>query len=202
MGMSAVLTDFERLLAERAAPIHNLLATPGPEPAYVERVLAQRWDVAPAEVVAWFSWHNGWRVRPPGVTEGLIGPWHPLTIDEAVAEADRVMERASPRLQAYYPSAWLPVVEVTGSGQRNCQLIIDLSGGPHAVLRDPWGEPPQPVATSLRQVVEGWVSLLRLDVVRWNDESESWSYKTGFNDDDPRGGLLLYSGTYLDIPLY
>ena len=180
-GLREMLPEFEQRLRTQGAPVLDLLA-PGLDADEVTATLEASFGTAPAELVEWFSWHNGLAASPPTpfnpYERVLIGRWRQYSLSEAVHYVKEGVQWAGGPTDG---SAWLPLVAgLQGQGQGQGMLIASWHRPEQvAVVRSAWGDFPTgpPLAHSVAGLVAAWLSVL--EGLRWDPNTKTWEAQKG-----------------------
>lgn len=166
---------------------------PGQSPEETRRLLEQAKLAPVAELLDWFSWHNGpidddvgdkrvW-LEPSGfeilrLERCLAGREHLLSLSREVAEADREeFGDSDPEAQPsyYFEPTWLPI-----GGVSRCDLVADTRtpGGGCSILCVDWedGGFRTPRAGSIAEMVELWIHVLQT-YYKPRTDGEGWSFE-------------------------
>ncbi len=134
------------------------------------------------EAVEWFAWHNGPSAAP---IEMAPSGFDMLSITEAMAErssrrrlaADAAADMDDPDfpVAAYWRDSWLPIGRIGGAAVLAVDLAADAVSAP--TYNVDWEDliaSGQPAMSSLVEVVQLWLTVLRGDYYRWIDGH--WQY--------------------------
>ena len=164
--------DFEEQLRVHAPEVADRLAPPHPDPA---GAVAEACPglVLPADLVAWWSWHDG--MTPPERSAPALGPSLTFFSTHGALREWR-LERESAQRAAeppdmpaghFWPATWLPVLSDGGVA-----LAFDL--GPRAPRagviykeRETMGSNAPVIAGGLPEVVAWWARLLAVGATTW-----------------------------------
>jgi hypothetical protein len=134
------------------------------------------------EAVEWFAWHNG-----PLAASIQIAPsgFDLLSIHDSVAEhfsrrrlaAELATSINDPDFPAsvFWRDTWLPIGRIGGAAVLSLDLAADAVSAP--IYNVDWQDLigcGRPVATSLTEAVNLWLTVLRADYYRWIDGQ--WQY--------------------------
>jgi len=158
-----LLTELERLLKRAGSPVERLGA--GLAPNQVVDILASAGLGAPAELVAWFGWHNGGEANSPEAAQVIPGVFV-TSLEEAIARqetllvglADVAKTRPNADEDGYWgaPRGWL------GISDDNYGPAVDCEGSPRMPPRiratTPFfGDDPGHRAVSMCTLVAWWI---------------------------------------------
>jgi hypothetical protein len=198
--LASLLERFERtLIAQHAGVIERLC--PGREPAEVKAALEDfGGGVAPAELVTWFSWHDGLAAveyRYP-LCMTLIGKWMPYSLSEAltyIREGPQWAGRLGLPIAGGSPAAiWLPLVHGPYAGAQQEHMLGAMWGDDERVIiiRTGWGSGQgRRVASSLTELVSAWLTIFEAGL-RWDGTTDDWA-RQWRTDDLPPGASREWS---------
>lgn len=163
----ALLDDLEREWARLGVPVGDVLS-PGLDPGEVERVVTSATGQVTADVITWFTWHNGspsnWFAAP--LQQTLLG----LSLALEVRQEMLAVSASVPEGAAYRPQ-WLPIGDM-GVGVR---MVIDTKSG--ELYRLDWQALETfetPLAADLAAAVTVWKDVLAAGYYRW--DGSDWQY--------------------------
>lgn len=183
--LTPLLHELEARMDAAGAPFSSR-ALPGLSDAQIDELLAPSGLTIATELREWWRWHHGSLSDSVTPFAHEIGPgsWGLMTIPEALDDAALWLASSTGEDGDFSPT-WLPV---TRGAPHHRRLVARLDGsGPDEVCVGYWyvfDIPPEaPVAHSLADVVETWLTALRRGWTRW--DGEAWvcdDYRPDFPD--------------------
>jgi cell wall assembly regulator SMI1 len=184
-SLSSLLDELESLWHEHGLNVGDWFA-PGRDPADVQSVLISHGLNARQEVLEWFAWHDGSALRPRLNT--TLGPsnWEPLSLDRAISHrtmlldgASQLAEDAGDQLnlpaETWWAPSWLPLGDNAVGGSLTIELTAAEQDAPIRVVDwEDIDETRLVRATSLSDVVNLWIGLLRTGNWRWSPAESRW----------------------------
>jgi len=173
--LTELLHELDELLEELGAPFLSH-ALPGIGDDEIDALLAPSGIVAPTELREWWRWHHGARADSPLTDHHTVGPgsWSPMDIPEALWDREDWIETLGP--YDGWPPGWLPFA---GAMFDQGRLVARLEESTRDQVCVGWWyvfdvPPDEPVANSIAEVVENFISILREGQIVWRKEGAGY----------------------------